>query len=269
MGVRSVAFAASVLAALFIGCGPGGNPPADSGPPGTDSTVMPTCGDGVCGNDDTENCTNCLMDCGACLPGCGDGVCSMTGADTCTMCPSDCGACPPCGDGTCAVNEDCTVCAADCGMCTTCGDGTCDAGEDCANCSPDCGFCPPTCGNGTCEFGENCSSCTSDCACLGCPNGTCDVIAGETCGTCAADCTCGTMTCQDALPCATGCGSDTVCLEGCYAGLCEAAQMQLQDLIVCGQLNCMAICASGDLLGCFGCIQTSCSTEFNACGTTC
>ena len=254
----------------LVGCGGGTTSPIDSGPGGTDSAPGPSCGDGTCAQDEFENCTTCLSDCGPCMPGCGDGVCAMATGENCTMCPSDCGACPPCGDAVCAVNEDCDVCAADCGMCTACGDAQCDQtiGEDCSSCSADCGTCA-VCGNGACELGENCSTCTADCTCVSCMNGTCDPLAGETCASCASDCTCGTSTCQDALACAMAC-ADMVCLQGCYDDVCSAAQMQLQEILVCVQANCFAACATDPGgIGCISCVASDCSAEFMACGSTC
>jgi len=50
------------------------------------------------------------------IAGCGDGNCDDS--EDCTTCPADCGACGPvCGDGTCDATESCITCATDCGEC--------------------------------------------------------------------------------------------------------------------------------------------------------
>jgi len=63
---------------------------------------------------------------------------------------------------------------------------------------------------------------------------------------------------------------DTACLYGCYGMVCAAGQMQLQELLVCIQANCYALCAmdpSG--FGCLGCVGSNCGAQAMACGTTC
>ncbi|WP_433936379.1 SdrD B-like domain-containing protein [Sorangium cellulosum] len=88
---------------------------------------QPSCGNGVCGGD--ESCSTCAADCGACAPVCGDGVCG--GDESCSTCAADCGTCAPaCGDGVCSEGaEDCSSCASDCGVCECSSPGTASPNE--------------------------------------------------------------------------------------------------------------------------------------------
>jgi len=75
---------------------------------------------------------------------CGDNTCNAN--ESCSNCQVDCGACLAyCGDNTCNIDESCSNCSVDCGEClvnlTYCGDGICQANESCSNCSGDCGVC--------------------------------------------------------------------------------------------------------------------------------
>jgi len=53
------------------------------------SELFGSCGDGNCEN--SENCSTCEADCGACGPECGDGACDAT--ESCSICEADCGEC--------------------------------------------------------------------------------------------------------------------------------------------------------------------------------
>ena len=62
------------------------------------SRVSAWCGDGVCGNSESEDCSTCPDDCGAC---CKNGICDLS--ETCCTCPGDCGSCI--GNGICDCGE--------------------------------------------------------------------------------------------------------------------------------------------------------------------
>ena len=94
------------------------------------SSVPPAdvCGDARCG--DTEDCSNCAIDCDCNTVVCGDSVCADGGGEDCASCPFDCGPCAPpvdedvCGDGQCTGDETCSACASDCGPCQPSGVST-------------------------------------------------------------------------------------------------------------------------------------------------
>jgi hypothetical protein len=212
----------------------------------------PTCGDGVCGPD--ESCLTCGEDC-LCGASCGDGVCRSN--ESCLSCAADCGACATCGDGTCAPSESCLSCAADCGGCTnTCGDGTCSPLEDCAGCPADCGACP-SCGDGLCSVTESCTTCSTDCgACVPqtCGNHVCEGGMGELCSTCPTDCgTCAPLQhalCEVGEPLARNahacvneiCELDPFCCAGGWDVACVAEVESLCGLGcgTCGNATCDA-----------------------------
>lgn len=112
------------------------------------------CGDGTC--DESETCTTCPSDCGACAPSCGDGTCDSS--ETCSSCEGDCGTCSP----TClALGDGCAEAGACCsGTCTegvcACATGLEACGDSCVDVSTDpdhCGGCFTACWNGTCQAG--------------------------------------------------------------------------------------------------------------------
>jgi hypothetical protein len=125
----------------------------------------PICGDKVC--NETETCSSCPGDCGACVL-CGDKVCN--GTETCSSCPGDCGACAPvCGDKACNGTETCSSCPGDCGACApVCGDKACNGTETCSSCPGDCGACQ-TCETAATSFGSGHHNAGK--ACLNCHNG--------------------------------------------------------------------------------------------------
>jgi hypothetical protein len=74
---------------------------------------------------------------------------------------------------------------------------------------------------------------------------------------------------MDALGCAMAC-TDMTCLLGCYADVCAAGQMQLQEVLTCLQANCFSACMTDPMGGgCLGCAFGSCGAELGACGSSC
>jgi antitoxin component YwqK of YwqJK toxin-antitoxin module len=108
----------------------------------SDGACIPTCGDGVCSNE--EKISTCFDDCGPNI--CGNGYCEKSDLDNSEMCEIDCGQ-NICGNGICDMYESSIIdidgniieenCFADCP--NKCGDGTCSDGEQ-ENCFVDCKF---------------------------------------------------------------------------------------------------------------------------------
>lgn len=92
-----------------------------------------SCGDGICGYD--ESCQNCPYDCFC--GWCGDGLCDSWIGEDCSTCSWDCGSCEPCGNGICATwaGESCSTCSNDCGICDQDGDGVADSSDNCPSVS--------------------------------------------------------------------------------------------------------------------------------------
>ncbi|HNT30165.1 MAG TPA: SdrD B-like domain-containing protein, partial [bacterium] len=107
----------------------------------------------------------------------------------------------PCGDGTCAADEDYASCPQDCEKPApepVCGDRTCDSGETYTSCPLDCPR-PVVCGDGVCEGSETYAACPIDCPRpIVCGDGVCE--GSETYATCSADCprpiVCGDGVCE-------------------------------------------------------------------------
>ncbi len=123
-----------------------GGDSGDNGPSGDNPPVDPkiVCGDGKC--DKTENCADCVKDCGCKA----DEECSFE--KKCVekeIEPEG----PECGDGVCDASENCFDCK-DC----RCGTGM--------RCSPTEKICvKPVCGDGRCESPEEPYTCCIDCFC--------------------------------------------------------------------------------------------------------
>jgi hypothetical protein len=183
---------------------------------------------------------------------------SSTGTDAVTPPP------PPGNDSGCpacwVLPQDPSCQGSSCGDCLACGDGVCDpgAGEDCLSCTWDC----------------PCFQCSDPCVsgwpCCGDLFG-CDPAFSETCTNCA-DCSCGTQSCAGIYACALVClpvgpgeGIDD-CFVPCYEQGCPVAQIEVLWLF-----HCMAACGCGDVASdsCANCVETSCSSELSACGSSC
>ncbi|MFQ5414599.1 MAG: hypothetical protein ACE5E6_09100, partial [Phycisphaerae bacterium] len=153
-----------------------------------DIACGPGCGDGVC--EGTENCLNCVPDCGctfpeACFGGlcqtfCGNGICEPN--ETPATCPGDCG-----GPGGCSSDQDCVddlECTTDvCDITGKClhfpNDGTCDNGVFCdgaESCDPIKGCMP---GEPPCPPNIPCNEAKG--ACIPEVSGACCVVGGEVC----------------------------------------------------------------------------------------
>jgi GH18 family chitinase len=207
-----------------------------------DST-SPTCGDSRC--EDTEDCTSCSTDCGACSS-CGDDTCDSN--ETCNNCADDCGTCD--SEGGDPGNQSCEVWEQKYAGQTPYGDGDkvlfggsgyeslinnnwwspadYPAGwtaVSCgATCTPDCsglecgddgcgGLCG-TCGtNEECNGSQQCTSCTPSCGGNECGDDGC----GGSCGTCDAGEVCNSGTCQ--TTCTPSC-TDKACGNDDCGGSC-------------------------------------------------
>ncbi len=174
--------------------------------------VLPTC----CANAWTDACVSAVIEegCGRCDSDdpCGDGTCASD--ENCVSCPEDCGGC---AGECCAVHgtfgcDDSPVQSCVCGLRPEC----CDQpwSETCVDIAAS--ACRACCGNGTCEVGEVCWDCPADCGqCTPqCGNDRCE--SGENCVTCIEDCrTCPGSCCT---PHATvGCSNPSV--QQCVCGL--------------------------------------------------
>jgi GH25 family lysozyme M1 (1,4-beta-N-acetylmuramidase) len=218
-------------------------------------TTGPVCGDGTC--DNTETCSGCPSDCGACTSVCGDGNCDTS--ETCSTCATDCGACAPkCGDGNCDSGETCSNCKADCGKCpadvvssdinyvdagcnsngqcpNVCNQATgmcvqCNVAADCFGQQCNNHVCVTVCGDGQCAGDESNQNCCVDCPCAGsnkCVGGLC--TGGGTCSdSCAklygSECASATSyhVCQKASGGCLAWDPDKSCSSGlvCYQGKC-------------------------------------------------
>jgi len=157
---------------------------------GDDICTAPTCGDGVCQDD--EHCQSCEEDCGTCEssccqtglgPGCDNDFCQGIVCDIDEFC------CTESWDWNCAdwAEEECPVC----GGGAKCGDWFCDFGEDCQTCPSDClGGCGHDCcfvhPEAGCEH-ENCEDkvCSwDDFCCVGGWDAWCVESALWLCGIC-------------------------------------------------------------------------------------
>ena len=161
-----------------------------------------SCGNNVC--DYSENCLNCIQDCGCTINTlcCPDGICKSS----CESVNCD-------YDDLCEVGESCNC--ADCydekDACRD--DLICDETTNTCQCPPDkpywnedlqiCGP-SPLCGNGVCDDGENCCNCPYDCGCG--YEKICHCLNYDTC----TDCSCQD---EDGGPCNYNdiCDSNEVC----------------------------------------------------------
>ena len=162
------------------------------------------CGDGECGpkaydqgtcvngTKQTETCSNCPSDCGACQEAkkANGSQCSSNSQCSSGNCRY---VCCQAGKTCCEYNSDCSAgqtCNTSYHYCVTsapttyCGDGSCNGSETCSSCAGDCGSCPVTLKSdgATCSSGSQCSS------------GNCNYVcceAGKTCCEYNSDCSSG------------------------------------------------------------------------------
>ncbi|HIA05093.1 MAG TPA: hypothetical protein EYN66_24885, partial [Myxococcales bacterium] len=241
-----------------------------------------TCGDGVCGVDET--CESCPTDCPC--PTCGDDKCDYVAGEDCANCSVDCGDC--CGNGVCEpeYGEICGMCKNDC-ACPSCGNGVCEPtlGEDNLSCPPDC---PVVCGDKKCNLlYESCSTCPGDCdPCAGTVKvniitnlPSCEGLCGKNNAECWCDTNCHLYgdCCPDIcdhckmMPnCNSQCG-DGICSADEDCTSCDPANPECKWCPVCGDGVCHPAesCqdCSGDCGNCCG--NGACEAELGENNTTC
>lgn len=222
--------------------------------PGAAPPMQDTCGNGICGPNETE--ANCPHDCGpGGEVGCGNGRCDRLVSETCQNCPQDCTTdCGfYCGNDECDMGETGVNCLHDCGNRPYfCGDRLCETGETSGNCPGDCG---DVCGNMYCGPDEDHTSCPGDCTSVDCGDGACDAEAHENHVNCGVDCGipyCGDDICmfpsEDALFCQQDC--DTTFGQACRNGRCDtwergenADNCPYDCRFICGN----GVCDSGEI----------------------
>ncbi|MFA5748328.1 MAG: PKD domain-containing protein, partial [Candidatus Absconditabacterales bacterium] len=216
-----------------------------SGTNGNGSKDLNCNNNGICSDNESCSCSDCLGQQNHCQ----DGLFCSKNSDGFGVCL------PTCGNGKIDDNENCLTCATDVGLCSSvCGNSKKEEGENCQNCSADFGTCKNNqkCGDGNKDYNEDCLSCHEDFG-LCSINGKCgdgEINEGENCQTCAQDvkkCTsfCGNGILNDGELCDDGNLNNR---DGCNNSCSYIPQCPINTKL-CSDNLCHQICGKDDGFG--------------------